>query len=419
MDIVVHLPTSPALSAQGFEFDSAFPGRALLECVPALVNAAAGHPDARLLLFGHADEAGSESYNKELSDRRANAMFAMLTQDLSLLDQVAGDDGWKLIQYQAIMATLGIAPMDVDGKPGPKTTKGVQAFQRAYNAGTYHARALRERAAPELKVDGELGARTESALRDAYLALVTVKLEPGRFFGPKTAGCGEFNRMGAPARDRRVALALYRPDFPTESKIPCKAGEVESCKINREAQHPWKCNFYRRTLESETPVASKPRPAPAPDGELGHLCLRFYSPKGKPLFGPTAKIVAGGPGAAEEKSLLADAALEWADLPLDHYTVELTLGSAKLAVSVPWLHANDPVQHQCVRELDTLLAQASAVGAAQVRLLGLGYDCGGADGQLGPKTSQAIKRFQRSYGLPEDGTLSEATSSALRRHFGA
>jgi glycosyltransferase involved in cell wall biosynthesis len=28
--------------------------------------------------------------------------------------------------------------------------------------------------------------------------------------GPKSAGCGEFNRMGSPEADRRVVLALYR-----------------------------------------------------------------------------------------------------------------------------------------------------------------------------------------------------------------
>jgi hypothetical protein len=71
IEIVVHLPTSPAMSAQGFEFEGAFPGKALLAAVPALVRAASERPEARLLLFGHADEAESETHNKELSDRRA------------------------------------------------------------------------------------------------------------------------------------------------------------------------------------------------------------------------------------------------------------------------------------------------------------------------------------------------------------
>jgi hypothetical protein len=215
------------------------------------------------LLFGHADEAGGDDYNKQLADRRAKVVFALLTQNLSQLDEVAREDQWSLMQYQAMLATLGIAPMDVDGKSGPKTSQGVAAFQRSYNAGEYHEHALRERAHGALKVDGELGSRSEAALRDAYLALIQVKLDPARFFGPKRAGCGEFNRVGDPASDRRVVLALYRPDFPTEGKIPCKEGDAASCKISKKARHPSKCNFYRRTLEGETLVSPRRQSAAA------------------------------------------------------------------------------------------------------------------------------------------------------------
>jgi len=113
----------------------------------------------------------------------------------------------------------------------------------------------------KLKADGTLGPRSEAALRDAYLAMVTVKVEAARFMGPQTAGCSEFNRAGGANRDRRVVLAVYGPDFPTESRIPCKAGDAASCKINKKAPHPWKCNFYRRTLDDERRLEAPPLPA--------------------------------------------------------------------------------------------------------------------------------------------------------------
>jgi hypothetical protein len=251
LEIVVHLPLAPAFSVAGFEFDSAFPGAGILAALPQLAVHARERPDARLMLFGHADEAGGEDYNKRLSDRRAQAVLALLTHDLALFDRVAEDDAWKLIHYQAMLAVRGISPMQVDGLPGPITSDGVSAFQQAYNGSVYHPPGGRARAYQALHVDGELGPRTKAALRDAYLALVETPIESGRFFGPRFGGCGEFNRAGSPERDRRVSLALYGADFPTESKIPCAEGDAARCKVNKKTKHQSKCNFYRRTLEPE------------------------------------------------------------------------------------------------------------------------------------------------------------------------
>jgi len=260
MEIVVHVPTSPALSALGFEFDSAFPGVSLVACLPELVVRAQQNPSARLMVFGHADEAGSEHHNKLLSERRADVILALITQDLSIFDRVAHEDRWGLVQYQAIMEGLGIRPMKADGKPGPQTSRGVRNFARAYEADLYHVRSERGRAYPPVDGAHSMSPAVEAALRDAYVAQVHVKLDPDRFMGPKTAGCSEFNRIGSAEHDRRVVLALYRPGFPTESRIPCTKGDAAACKLNRKAKHPLKCNFYRRTLEPEVVTPPRARP---------------------------------------------------------------------------------------------------------------------------------------------------------------
>ena len=49
----------------------------------------------------------------------------------------------------------------------------------------------------------------------------------------------------------------------------------------------------------------------------------------------------------------------------------------------------------------------------QVRLQELGYDCGGLDGLIGPKTEQAIKAFQRDQKLVVDGIVGPITAKAL------
>ena len=50
---------------------------------------------------------------------------------------------------------------------------------------------------------------------------------------------------------------------------------------------------------------------------------------------------------------------------------------------------------------------------AQLKLAQLGFDPGTADGIFGPRTSAAIKEFQKQSGLPETGTLDSATLAKL------
>jgi N-acetylmuramoyl-L-alanine amidase len=53
--------------------------------------------------------------------------------------------------------------------------------------------------------------------------------------------------------------------------------------------------------------------------------------------------------------------------------------------------------------------------ALQERLLELGYDAGRPDGMFGPQTEQALRNFQRDYGLVVDGICGPATLRAFRQ----
>jgi len=54
------------------------------------------------------------------------------------------------------------------------------------------------------------------------------------------------------------------------------------------------------------------------------------------------------------------------------------------------------------------------ISGVQARLNNLGYDCGGEDKQIGPKTQAALKAFQSMVGLDSTGQLDEATRDKLR-----
>lgn len=58
-------------------------------------------------------------------------------------------------------------------------------------------------------------------------------------------------------------------------------------------------------------------------------------------------------------------------------------------------------------------ASGDTVRNAQVALNSQGYDAGPADGQFGPNTQGAVRRFQTERGLTPSGTLDSSTLSAL------
>ena len=59
--------------------------------------------------------------------------------------------------------------------------------------------------------------------------------------------------------------------------------------------------------------------------------------------------------------------------------------------------------------------QGGIVMFAQQLLIGLGYDCGpgGADGDFGDDTEEAVKSFQRDHGLEDDGIIGPKTQEAI------
>ena len=54
------------------------------------------------------------------------------------------------------------------------------------------------------------------------------------------------------------------------------------------------------------------------------------------------------------------------------------------------------------------------IAKAQAALLKLGYNVGKVDGKLGPKTTAAIKAFQKKQNLKVDGKFSEKLLEQLR-----
>lgn len=68
--------------------------------------------------------------------------------------------------------------------------------------------------------------------------------------------------------------------------------------------------------------------------------------------------------------------------------------------------------------LDFALPPAHEVAGAQARLNQLNFPTGPVDGVLGPKTGDALRRFQQAWGLAVTGALDEATAKRLVEEHG-
>jgi len=185
-----------------------------------------------LSIFGHADPVGDDELNKNLSGRRATAVYALLTRQPHMWEELytnAQDgDNWGIRSVQIMLLALGYAPGPIDGKVGETTRDAVAQFQRASG----------------LEDDGQPGPHTRTELFRLYMDKLcgdALKLDPVEDFLARNRdaggkgdrqGCGEFNpvllfsqqeedqygqsasknrRNQANRPNRRVVALLFRP----------------------------------------------------------------------------------------------------------------------------------------------------------------------------------------------------------------
>lgn len=253
-------PPPPAIVAAGalFPFDSAFPTPGIEDAARAATAVARAHPTTRFAVFGHADPAGSKGYNKKLSDRRAQAVVAMLTGDVALLSEVAKDDDWGPLPYKAMLRVLGCDPGPLVAGDGANQQRAVREFQVGWNLGYFHSDAA-PRTGADLAEDGDLGPKSKAALIDAYVRELAIGFPADRLLAPagsRASGCSEFNQVSDVAvHNRRVVIAvLEEGQAPAPADFPCREGKSSACPVDSERPS---CPFYRRHVDearAERPI---------------------------------------------------------------------------------------------------------------------------------------------------------------------
>ena len=250
-----------------FDFGSSFVGS---EAQPEFENlrmVCDAYPGAPLTVYGHADPIGDDEFNKILSGRRAEAIYAVITHDVArwekLYSNPPGGDYWGLKHTQMMLTALGYDPGTTSGSATSQSTDAIRRFQDA-NA---------------LTADGAAGPMTRGKLFEKYfLFLFPRKLEKSAFLGQGQdssgkadyQGCGEFNpamvfsqseaaefvrtgnytlRNEENGVNRRVLVLFFRPGtFVRPDKWPCpRATEgTSSCR-----KRLWSDGEFRRSQQTE------------------------------------------------------------------------------------------------------------------------------------------------------------------------
>jgi hypothetical protein len=246
-----------AVPAAVFAFNSSFPGNGILLHLHMIQEIAEKHSGKLLMVFGHTDKTGKEVYNKHLSDRRAKALMALLTNDRKSFDQISSEEDWDLRIYQTMLRGIGCNPGAIDGVDGEMTKAAIKAFQREYNEGFYHD-SLTNLAIDGVPIDGILAKKTKAAIRDAYLALHSPKITISRFVSIPFAGCSEFNPISNKSElNRRAVVAVVSPSSSVLKEIPCRMGDIAACLIDDKGK--MRCSFYRRCIQEDTKELDIPR----------------------------------------------------------------------------------------------------------------------------------------------------------------
>ncbi len=274
-----------------FEFDSSFIKPDTAEDMPHLADLIDKHTLKQvgsppkdipppLSIFGHADPVGKEDYNKQLSGRRATAVYAMLVRDVELWEELyskpLGRDDWGNQSIQTMLAAVGHPPGE-DGKAAIKSFQGEKGLKQDGVAGPKTRKELYRAymdflCGPRLELDKKknfLAQNQDAGGKGDYQGcsefnpvLVFSKEEDQRFQKEKDKAERDFEN----APNRRVMILLFAPGRRVNPKIwPCPrvkegtaecktrffpdANERRSPQENRrkfeETKNTFACRFYQ------------------------------------------------------------------------------------------------------------------------------------------------------------------------------
>jgi hypothetical protein len=414
-----------------FDFDSSFIQPALAGQMARFKELLDRHPGAPAGVFGHADPVGNDDYNKALSGRRAQAVYALLARRPDLWEELHQAGDWKAPHLQIMLLRVGFDPGRSDGVFDEPAKAAVKSFQESKG----------------LANSGTMDASTRKALYRAYMDAICADadgkpysigaemfLGGGKDKGGKGdyQGCGEFNpvlrfskeedkafeaskdktaRNLANTPNRRVLVLLFRPGSRADvGRWPCpraKEGPA-ACRKRFWSDHAkrrqlsdlprhhettrdtFECRFYQR-LTSGSPC----------ERASAFVAARLYDADGRHMpFAPYSLSIGSQPPIHD----LADSRgfVVISDPPAeDHGVIEWSPPPSQAAKGATTFRQQIFFRFGADPDLET-----------RQRLVNLGY-------VHQPTLQEAVAAFHEDYksklDLDPDGALGPKTRSAIRQ----
>jgi hypothetical protein len=355
-------------------------------------------------IWGHADPVGSEDYNKQLSGRRAKAVYGVLLNDESvweqLFNQPFGGDNWQTSSSVAGLRAFMNLPAGT-----PRKTVFQEYMKTLCPVPLTKADFLGQGADPHGRADFQGCSK--------FNPLVLLSKEENEELTKE-------QRNAANLLNRRVVVYLFRPGTKvTPSLWPCPAALDSTAACHK--------RLFLDAKQRETPGDERREHTKITDTTFA---CRFYDRIGGPspcervlkiyrvrLFDTLANPLPAAPYfLTDGKSKFLSRAKDDAFLTVRDIKVPATVtikwnrpkpGETPLS---PPPKETDPFEFILRVFID--IDEANKVDAALARLNNLGYN-------LGPKQENDVKRFQLDYqerfSLPQTtGVLDDPTMDALR-----
>jgi hypothetical protein len=371
-------------------------------------------------VFGHADPIGNDDYNKQLSGRRATAIYALLTRDTNLWErlfsQPFGNDKWGRKSLETMLDRVSPAPAGQSNQE--------QAIQHESNAGQrkdLFGRYMGNLCGPELKLEKQdfLGHGDDAGGKGDFQGCS--EFNPVLIFSQKDQTKFEQDkdktkRNTENASNRRVVVLIFRKGSRVDpSKWPCpRVNEgVAGCKKRffsdgeqrrskrlpdkprkfEEAKNTFACRFYNRLVDKSPCEVT-----------IKTFEIRLYNPIGRAIPLAPCEITIGKrkpfPDKANARGIItlrdvevpAACKIRWGFPPDEGQEPEL-LYSLDL-----FLKADEPLESDRAEE-------------SKRKLNNLGYNR--------PDLAENVRSFQRDYGhltsppLDITGDIDDRTTKVL------
>lgn len=408
-----------------FEFDSSFLGPKI---VPGLVHLAElfekypppsiaerripPQPGYPLSLFGHADPVGQDDYNKDLSGRRAKAIYGLLTRDCGLWEELysqpSSNDKWGAKSLEVMVNEVNSSPTETD--PDVRSYQHDAAARKGlyedYMGKLWGSKFNLEKR--DFLAGTDAGGKGDYQGCSEFNPILLFSQEEETKF-QRDADKTERNDQNQP--NRRVTVLIFRKGSRVDpNKWPCPRAKegVAGCRRRfwsdgekrrstrlpdserhfDDTQDTFACRFYQR-ITSKSPC----------EGLVILTTIQVVNLDYEPIANMPYELTMGEvkvTGKTSKDGLIVQ------KLPPDTTTGALTCDGFTREVAF------------------TPLDDASTVKGAQARLMNLAAGTADAqEGVLDEHTQLALMRFQNKNDLPISGQLDDATVSKLKERYGS